>query len=128
MTRTGATEQAPRLLDQVRHVLWLHHYAIHTECSYIDWIRRYVQFHHLRSREDLVDGERNIEAFLTDLAVRAPFTASLTNSTLLVQSNGVLSCPAGSSNLTVTVLGNAWVASGASFNVDGLAYTTASGP
>ena len=26
--------EAPRLLDQVRHVLRLHHYSIHTERSY----------------------------------------------------------------------------------------------
>ena len=48
----------------------LHHYSIHTERSYIDWIKRYVQFHHMRCREDLADGEKKIEAFLTDLAVR----------------------------------------------------------
>ena len=62
-------EQAPELLDQVRDVLRLHDYSIHTERSYIDWIKRYVQFHWMRSREDLAGGERKIEAFLTDLAV-----------------------------------------------------------
>src|SRR5258705_432136 len=31
--------QTPKLLDQVRNVLRLHHYSIHTERSYIDWIR-----------------------------------------------------------------------------------------
>ena len=30
--------QTPKLLDQVRNVLRLHHYSIHTESSYIDWI------------------------------------------------------------------------------------------
>src|ERR1035437_461276 len=60
-------EQAPRLLVQVRNVLRLHHYSIHTERSYVDWIKRYVHFHHMRCREDLADGERKIEAFLTDL-------------------------------------------------------------
>ena len=64
-------EQAPKLLVQVRNVLRLHHYSIHTERSYVDWIKRYVHFHHMRCREDLADGERKIEAFLTDLAVRA---------------------------------------------------------
>jgi hypothetical protein len=72
-------EQAPRLLEQVRNVVRLHHYSIHTERSYIDWIKRYVQFHHMRSREDLVDGERKIEAFLTDLAVRGQVAASTQN-------------------------------------------------
>ena len=72
-------EQAPRLLDQVRNVLRLHHYSIHTERSYIDWMKRYVRFHHLRSREDLVDGERKIEAFLTGLAVRGQVAAATQN-------------------------------------------------
>ena len=72
-------EQPPKLLDQVRHVLRLHHYSIHTERSYIDWIKRYVRFHKMSRREDLADGERKIEAFLTDLAVRGKVAASTQN-------------------------------------------------
>ena len=75
-------EQAPRLLVQVRNVLRLHHYSIHTERSYVDWIKRYVHFHHMRCREDLADGERKIEAFLTDLAVRGKAAASTQNQAL----------------------------------------------
>ena len=71
--------QTPRLLDQVRSVLRLHHYSIHTERSYLDWIKRYVHFHQMRSREDLADGERKIEVFLTDLAVRGQVAASTQN-------------------------------------------------
>ena len=71
--------QSPRLLDQVRQVLRLHHYSIHTERSYVDWIKRYVQFHGMRGREDLAEGERKIEAFLTDLAVRGQVAASTQN-------------------------------------------------
>ena len=48
-------EQAPKLLDQVRNVLRLHHYSIHTERSYVDWIKRYVQFHRMRSREEVTE-------------------------------------------------------------------------
>jgi hypothetical protein len=33
----------------------------------------------MRSREDLADGERKIEAFLTDLAVRGQVAASTQN-------------------------------------------------
>ena len=72
-------EQAPKLLEQVRSVLRLKHYSIHTERSYVDWIRRYVHFHHMGSREDLADGERKMEAFLTDLAVRGKVAASTQN-------------------------------------------------
>jgi hypothetical protein len=71
--------QTPKLLDQVRNVLRLHHYSIHTERSYIDWIKRYVHFHKMRCREDLADGEKKIEAFLTDLAVQGKVAASTQN-------------------------------------------------
>jgi Phage integrase, N-terminal SAM-like domain len=67
--------ETPILLDQVRNVLRLHH-SIHTERSYIDWIKRYIHLHHMRYREDLADGERKIEAFLTDLALRGKVPAS----------------------------------------------------
>ena len=71
--------QSPKLLDQVRNVLRLHHYSIHTERSYIDWIKRYVHFHRMHCREDLADGEKKIEAFLTDLAVQGKVAASTQN-------------------------------------------------
>ena len=58
-------EKSPKLLEQVRSKLRLHHYSIHTERSYVDWIKRYIHFHQMRSREDLAEGERKIEAFLT---------------------------------------------------------------
>ena len=61
--------QQPKLLHEVRKVLRLHHYSIHTERSYVNWIVRFVRFHGMRSREDLFPAEPKIEAFLTDLAV-----------------------------------------------------------
>ncbi len=61
--------QPPKLLDEVRKVLRLHHYSMHTERSYVDWIVRFVRFYGMRSREDLFPAEPKIEAFLTDLAV-----------------------------------------------------------
>ena len=54
--------------------------------------------------------------------------APLTNNTLLVQSNGVLSCPASSSRITLTVLGNAGVDAGGKLDVNGLGYGTEQGP
>jgi hypothetical protein len=67
--QVGAQAQAePKLLEQVRNVMRLHHYSIHTERSYIDWIKRFINFHHMRSREDLANGAGKIEAFCTDLA------------------------------------------------------------
>ena len=60
--------QHPKLLDAVQQVLRLHHYSMHTERSYVEWIVRFVRFHGMRSRADLLPAEPKIEAFLTDLA------------------------------------------------------------
>src|SRR5258708_40282164 len=46
-------ERTPKLLDQVRNLMRLHHYSIHTERSYVDWIRRFIRFHQMRTRADL---------------------------------------------------------------------------
>jgi hypothetical protein len=71
--------QPPKLLDEVRHVLRLHHYSIHTERSYVEWIVRFVRFHAMRSREDLFPAEAKIEAFLTELAVHGEVAPSTQN-------------------------------------------------
>ena len=68
-----------RLLDQVREVMRLRHYSIRTEQSYSDWIRRYILFHKMRSREELVPGEAKIEMFLSDLAVNGKVAAATQN-------------------------------------------------
>jgi integrase len=44
------------------------HYSIHTERTYCDWIKRYIQHFNRTSRVDLCDGERKVEDFLTYLA------------------------------------------------------------
>ena len=36
-------ENEPRIMDQVREVMRLHHYSIHTEKTYCDWIGRYIR-------------------------------------------------------------------------------------
>src|SRR6266478_6090286 len=68
-----------KLLDQVREVMRLRHYAIRTEQSYCDWIRRYVQFHKMRSRDELSPGTGKVEQFLSDLAVNGKVSASTQN-------------------------------------------------
>jgi len=57
----------------------LHHYSIHTERTYCDWIKRYVRFHNMTCRNDLADGEEKIEAFLTHLAVDKSVAPSTQN-------------------------------------------------
>jgi integrase len=77
--RDATRSQPPKLLDEVRTVLRLQHYSIHTERSYVEWIRRFVRFHGMRSREDLFPAEPKIEAFLTDLAVHGHVAAATQN-------------------------------------------------
>lgn len=71
--------QPPKLLDQMRAVLRLHHYAIRTERSYCDWVRRFIKFHHMTSRVDLADGKAKVEAFLTHLAVAGKVSPATQN-------------------------------------------------
>src|SRR5712691_655508 len=71
--------QPPKMLDDIRRVLGLHQYSIHTERSYVEWIRRFARFHGLRSRADLFPAEPKIEAFLTDLAVQGNVAAATQN-------------------------------------------------
>jgi UDP-N-acetylglucosamine transferase subunit ALG13 len=75
----ATSRQHPKLLDEVRQVLRLHHYSIHTERSYVEWIVRFVRFHGMRSREDLFPAEPKIESFLTDLAVNGHVAAATQN-------------------------------------------------
>jgi len=89
-------EQKPKILDQVRSAMRLHHYSIHTERTYIDWIRRYIVFHAMKSREDLAYGEAKIEGFLTHLAVDehvAPATQNQAMNALVFLYKRVLQVP-----------------------------------
>ncbi|OGS95594.1 MAG: integrase [Gallionellales bacterium RIFCSPLOWO2_02_FULL_57_47] len=73
----NTTANPPRLLDQVRDKLRVKHYSIRTEQTYTDWIKRYIYFHDKRHPKDL--GARDIEAFLTHLAVAGKVAASTQN-------------------------------------------------
>ena len=72
-----------RLLDEVRAVMRKLHYSIHTERCYCDWIRRFVLFHKLKSRDELLAaGTIEVEAFLTSLALEGNVAASTQNQAL----------------------------------------------
>lgn len=67
----------PKLLDQVRAKLRLKHYSIRTEEAYVNWIIRYIHFHHNRHPREL--GAAEVEAFLTYLATERHVAASTQN-------------------------------------------------
>ncbi len=81
MRPPGAPGPKPRpLLDQVRDVLRVRHYAQATEDAYLNWIRRFIRFH--ERRHPLEMAEEQIEGFLTYLAVECEVAASTQNQAL----------------------------------------------
>jgi len=74
-----STRKQKGLLDEVREVMRLKHYSIHTERTYCEWIRRYVKYHQMEGREDLQGGEKKIEQFLTHLAVKSNVSPATQN-------------------------------------------------
>jgi integron integrase len=70
----------PRLLDQVRAALQRRHYSPRTEEAYVARLRRFILFHDKRHPRDM--GATEIEAFLTDLAVKRHVAASTQNQAL----------------------------------------------
>lgn len=70
----------PKLLDQVRARLRTKHYSIRTEGQYVCWIKRFIRFHGLRHPREM--GAREVEAFLSDLAVNGQVAAATQNQAL----------------------------------------------
>ncbi|NOQ36530.1 MAG: integron integrase [Methylococcaceae bacterium] len=69
-----------KLLAEVKNVMRLKHYSIHTETSYCDWIKRFILFHKMQIKEELfIRPEGKIEDFLTHLAVNSHVAASTQN-------------------------------------------------
>jgi len=69
-----------KLLDQVREVIRFKHYSIRTEQAYIQWIKRFIFFHHKRHPREM--GEEEIQTFLTHLAAQQKVAASTQNQAL----------------------------------------------
>jgi integron integrase len=77
MNANTSSVQSPRLLDQVRGKIRLKHYSIRTEQAYVDWIKRFVL--HFDKRHPSEMGAREVEAFLTHLAVTGKVAAATQN-------------------------------------------------
>jgi integron integrase len=70
----------PRLLDRVRAAIRTRQYSYRTEQAYVHWIRRFILFHGRRHPRDM--GKRELEAFLTHLAVERHVSPSTQNQAL----------------------------------------------
>jgi len=75
-----AARQQPRLLEQVRIAIRARHYSLRTEEAYVGWVRRFILFHGKRHPTEM--GEKEINAFLSHLAVRGRVSASTQNQAL----------------------------------------------
>ena len=73
-------QRSPRLLDQVREKIRFLHYSRKTEQAYIQWIKRFILFHHKRHPRDMRGLE--ITAFLNYLVNHKNVSASTQNQAL----------------------------------------------
>src|SRR5207247_11201893 len=69
-----------KFMDQVREVIRVRHYSIRTEEAYAQWIKRFIFFHGKRHPREM--GAREVEEFLTDLAVQKQVSTSTQNQAL----------------------------------------------
>jgi integron integrase len=69
-----------KLLDQVSDALRRQHYSYRTEQAYVDWIKRYILFHHKRHPAEM--GAPEVEAFLNHLAIERTVAGSTQNQAL----------------------------------------------
>jgi len=87
-------KQCSPFLEEVRQLMRVQHYAIRTEQSYIDWIKRFILFHGKRHPSEM--GEAEVAAFLTHLTVNrnvAPATQGQALNALVFLYRKVLNRP-----------------------------------
>jgi integron integrase len=71
---------ALKLLDKVRETARVKHLSIRTENAYLQWIKRFILFHHKRHPVEM--GENEIRSFLTYLACDKYVSSSTQNQAL----------------------------------------------
>ncbi len=81
----SSAPKSPKLLDQLRFTLRRMHYSYRTEQSYVNWVKRFILFHKERRGQYVHPKDmtvKDIEAFLTHLAVDQNIAASTQNQAL----------------------------------------------
>ena len=74
------TTNKPKLLDRVRYSLRQRNYSLSTEQTYTSWIKRFILYHDKRHPREV--GEKEIEEYLTNLAVERQVSPSTQNQAL----------------------------------------------
>jgi site-specific recombinase XerD len=80
INRFSDNSRKPKLLDQVRLAIRARHYSIRTEEAYVQWIKRFILFHHKRHPKEM--GADEVSQSLSDLAVQRHVAASTQNQAL----------------------------------------------
>jgi integron integrase len=80
ISRFYQNSRKPKLLDQVRLAVRTRLYSIRTEEAYVQWIRRFILFHHKRHPKEM--GANKVSQFLSDLAVNRRVAAFTQNQAL----------------------------------------------
>jgi len=61
-----------KILEEIREVMRLKHYSIHTERACCDWIKRFIFFHGMMNREEFfVDVKRKLRLFFLTFPLKA---------------------------------------------------------
>ena len=76
----GKPLQPPKLMDQVRAAIRVHHFSRRTEDAYVTWIRRFIIFNGKRHPRKM--GAAEVTRFLTSLAEKDRVSASTQNQAL----------------------------------------------
>jgi hypothetical protein len=77
-------------LRSVVEAIRTRHYSIRTEHSYLQWIKQFIRFHGLRHPSEL--SAKDVEAFLTYLAVKRNVSASTQTQALCAIVFGLAIC------------------------------------
>ena len=68
------------IIEQMRGVMQRMHYAYKTENTYCEWVRRFMKFSEMQSRDALFENaEAKVNNFLTDLAIKQNVAVSTQN-------------------------------------------------
>ena len=74
-----------KILDDMRDVMRRRHYSIRTERSYCQWVKRFILHFNMKSCDDLSEGEKKIETYLTFLARDRNVAPSTQNQALITR-------------------------------------------
>ena len=77
---TTEPPRAPRLLDEIQRIIRIKHYSRRTEQAYLGWAKRFILANNKRHPREM--GGSEVEAFLSDLAVRGNVAAGTQNQAL----------------------------------------------